>query len=88
MGKISVLKALLEEGSDPLARDIIGTTVFLNLAKGGHLWALHYVYSHILEHYGGETVSQLLNARDYDNHGVLDWAAEAGTCSSFHFFIN
>ena len=78
VGSISVLKALLDEGSDPLSSDIIGCTIFLNLARGAHLWALHYVYGYILEHLGGETVNQLLNARDHDNHGVLDWAAEAG----------
>ena len=43
-GHIPVIKALLDEGSDVMAKDLIGSTVLSLLAKGGHLWALYYVF--------------------------------------------
>ena len=43
-GNISVVKALLEEGSNPFVFDEQGNTIFIMLAKHGFLWCLNFVY--------------------------------------------
>ena len=44
---VCVCQALLEESSDPFAIDHHGNSVFTLLAKNGHLWCFHYMYTFI-----------------------------------------
>ena len=43
-GNIPVVRALLDEGSDPFVFDQQGNTIFIVLAKHGFLWCLNYVH--------------------------------------------
>ena len=43
-GHIPVVRALLEEGSDPFVFDHQGNTIFMVLAKHGFLWCLNFAY--------------------------------------------
>jgi hypothetical protein len=46
-GIIPVVKALLDEGSDPLVTDNKGNSIFTCLAKAGHLWCLNFMFTTI-----------------------------------------
>ena len=52
IGKISVVKMLLDLGSDPLIEDKFGNTVLINCAKNSSLWCLNYIYEYIKSRYG------------------------------------
>lgn len=87
IGKISVVKAFLEEGSDPFVANDTGDTVFITLAKFGHLWAFHYLFIHIRDKYNEHTVLDHLHACDSDGHNCLDWAADSGTVNLIEYLI-
>ncbi len=46
-GVLSVARALIEGGSDPLATDTLGNSIFTKLAKSGHIWCLNFMYHSI-----------------------------------------
>lgn len=43
----TIIKTLLSENSDPLARDKKGNTVFSVCAKAKQLWCMNFLYEHI-----------------------------------------
>lgn len=87
IGKISVVKTLLEEGSDPFVTSDSGDTAFITLAKFGHLWAFHYLFVHIRDKYNEHTVLDHLHMCDSDGHNCLDWAADSGTINLIEYLI-
>lgn len=46
-GNIPVAKVLIEEGSDCLATDNNGGSIFTRLARAGHLWCLNFMFNSI-----------------------------------------
>lgn len=46
-GNIPVAKVLIEEGSDCLATDNSGGSIFTRLARAGHLWCLNFMFNTI-----------------------------------------
>ena len=87
VGKISVVKALLEEGSDPFASSDSGDTAFITMAKFGHLWAFHYLFVHIRDKYNEHTVLDQLHSCDSEGHSCLDWAADSGAVNLIEYLI-
>lgn len=87
MGKIPILKYLLDEGSDPFATDLQGNTIFIILARCGHLWGLHFVYSAIQDGYGPRVTFELISTTDRDNRTALDWAADLGDVNIVEYLI-
>ena len=86
-GKIPTLKYLLDEGSDPFATDLQGNTVFIVLARCGHLWGIHFVFSVLYEGYGPQATSDFLSATDHEGHTALDWAADLGDVNIIEYLI-
>mmetsp|Transcript_8952 Transcript_8952/g.13456 ORF Transcript_8952/g.13456 Transcript_8952/m.13456 type:complete len:728 (-) Transcript_8952:148-2331(-) len=86
-GQMLVIKALLDEKSDPLVRDSNGNTVFINCAKNCQFWCLNYMYNHIRDNHGPNEVFELVSARDNNGMGALEWAAESGDLNALEFLI-
>ena len=59
IGKISVVKALLDQSSDPFVQDKFGNTVFINCSKNSLLWCLHFIYEYIKAKYGTAMIKAL-----------------------------
>jgi ankyrin repeat protein len=47
VGKIPVVKWLLDDGSDPFVRDVRGQNAVIILARSGHLWCLHFYCTYV-----------------------------------------
>jgi hypothetical protein len=47
MASPTIIKCLLDEGSDPLVRDKKGNTIFSICAKAKQLWCMNMLYEHI-----------------------------------------
>jgi ankyrin repeat-rich membrane spanning protein len=73
-GNLSMIKCLIRNGADIGAMDANKNTVIANLARNGHLWALHFVLSLCPPH----VARTLLSQADVDNHTALDWACYKG----------
>ena len=86
-GKLPSLKYLLDEGADPFAVDNKGYTIFMLLAKNGHLWCLHYVYATLSDRVSPDQTFELLSALDNYGHNALDWAAEAGDVNIIEYLV-
>jgi ankyrin repeat protein len=87
MGKIPVVKALLDEGSDPFATDARGQNAVIILARTGNLWCLHYYCIYLCERFGLKTAWQMLHSLDSEGHAVLDWAADNGSVNVLEYLI-
>jgi hypothetical protein len=46
-GQMAVIKALLDEKSNPLVSDLHGNNVLINAAKNCQLWCLNFMYDYI-----------------------------------------
>ena len=86
-GKIPIIKALLDEGSDPFKTDKFGSTMFHILAKTANLWCLNFVYFQLTAKHGLLKTLDALSKLDYDGHSCLDWAASSGSVNIIEFLI-
>jgi len=86
-GSIPVVKALIDDSSDPLVIDYSGNNVFTALAKSCHLWCLNYVYQVVCNNYGPQVALELMAAPDNEAHCALDWAADAGSVNVLEFLM-
>lgn len=87
VGKIPIIKALLDEGSDPFRTDKFGCTVFIILAKFSHLWCLNFVFFSMVAKCGVRPTLECLAKVDCDGHSCLDWAATSGDVNVIEFLI-
>ena len=86
-GNIPVVRALLDEGSDPFVFDQQGNTIFIVLAKHGFLWCLNYVHQALCELHSEAVALDLLSCLDSEGHSALDWAADNGDVNMLEFLI-
>eukprot|EP01034_Spumella_vulgaris_P021517 gene21517-27552_t len=86
-GVIPVARALIEEGSDLFAVDYLGNTVFSTACKGGHLWALNFMYQVVSNKHGSGAALVLLSQADVEDHTPLDWAADTGDVNQIEFLL-
>ena len=87
MGKIPIVKALLDEGSDPFRVDKFGCTVFSVLAKSSHLWCLNFVFFTMVTKFDLLQTLECMSQVDCDGHSCLDWAASSGDVNIIEFLI-
>lgn len=81
------VQALIDEGSDPLATDAQGNSMFTLLAKSGHIWCLNSMYHLICNIHGTQVALELMSTLDNEAHSALDWAADYGDVNVLEFFI-
>lgn len=86
-GQMTVIKALLDEKSNPLVRDNNGNNVLINCAKNCQFWCLNYMYDYIKNNHGTEQLINLLHARDINGWGCLEWAIESGELNTVEYLI-
>eukprot|EP01039_Chlorochromonas_danica_P001485 gene1485-1618_t len=86
-GNFVVAKALIDEGSDPLATDSQGNSIFTLLAKSGKIWCLNSMYHCICNMHGTQVALELMCTLDNEAHSALDWAADYGDVNVVEFFV-
>jgi len=86
-GKIPIIKALLEDSSDPFIRDSFGNTVMIAAAKNSQLFCMFYLYDYIKSKYGLIRANNLLAQKDNEGHGPLEWAADSGDVNIIEYLL-
>ena len=86
-GKVPILRALLDEGSDPFKANNVGATALIILAKTANLWSLHFVFTTMVAKFGLLRTLETLGKVDCDGHSCLDWASSCGNINIIEYLI-
>lgn len=86
-GYIPVVQTLLNIGCNIFENDKNGLNIFNQCCKYGHLWLLHYLYTHISKLYDEEFTIKMLRSKDNDGHGVIEWSANSHNVQLIEYLI-
>lgn len=86
-GYIPVVQTLLVTGCNIFQTDKNGLNIFNQCCKYGHLWLLHYLYVHVSKTYGEDKAMDMLESKDNDGHGVIEWSANSHNVQLIEYLI-